>query len=168
MSKDTVILVVDDDHAVLESMQLLLEEEAHCRAICAMGARGADRYFADREPIDVIVADVILSGQITGFDICRRAREIYPEIAVVVISADPSAEKEAMPEAGVYLRKAFGGRELLAAIGQAKASVARAPRAGSVQLERADTGTSERRGLRGGDVASLPGRCGTERPGCAR
>lgn len=121
MYNETVVLVVDDDRAVLESMQLLLEGATGFRVLCAIGSSGANRYFSDREPIDVVVADVVLAGAITGVDICQRAREIYPDVGVVVISADPDAEIEAMPNTGIYLRKPFGGRELLAAIGQVRA-----------------------------------------------
>lgn len=120
MGKETVVLVVEDDQAVLEAIRVLLEGHGRFRVLCAMGVREAQSCLEAGEGIDIVVADVILAGEITGIDVCRRARELHPGIALVIISADPGSEAELVPDGGVYLRKPFGGRELLAAMERAR------------------------------------------------
>lgn len=120
MSGTRVVLIVDDDPAVLETMRILLEGKDGFEVFCALGAHGA-RHLMDRlERLDVLIADVILAGEATGVDICDQAISRHPELALVVISADPRAEAAALPESSVYLRKPFGGYELLAAMDEAE------------------------------------------------
>jgi CheY-like chemotaxis protein len=119
MLTDTVVLVVDDDHAVLEAMQLLLEGSGGFKVHAAVGACSAHTYLTGKDHVDVIVADIILQGDISGLDICRHGRELLPDVGLVVISADPNAHREIIPPRSVYLRKPFGGRELLDAISRA-------------------------------------------------
>ena len=66
--------------------------------------------------IDVIVADVILAGTTSGIDLCQLAIERYPAIAIVVITADTEVHRTDIPQRGIFLRKPFGGEQLLGAI----------------------------------------------------
>ena len=52
-------------------------------------------------------------------DICHEAMARHPNVALVVISADPRAEATLMPESIVFLLKPFGGYELLIAMDSA-------------------------------------------------
>jgi DNA-binding NtrC family response regulator len=115
------VLIVDDDALVLESIDLLLAATDGFQTIRAQGSTGAASHLLNAQKIDVIVADVVLAGSMTGIDISRKAIEQYPEIAVVVITADPEVHCAEIPERGVFLRKPFGGEQLLEAIGQALA-----------------------------------------------
>ena len=56
---------------------------------------------------------------VSGIDLCQKAIDRYPRIAVVVITADPEVHCAEIPERGVFLRKPFGGEQLLEAIGVA-------------------------------------------------
>jgi len=115
MGTDKVVLIVDDDHAVLETMRMLLEGKGGFRVHCAVG------FLSKQEQVDVVIADVILAGETTGIDICELARRQHPEVGLVVISADPNTDPEAVPERSVYLRKPFGGKELIEAIERVQA-----------------------------------------------
>lgn len=121
MDADKVVLIVDDDHAVLETMRILLEVKGGFRVHCAVGSRGASHFLLAQEQVDILIADVILAGEITGLDICHLARTRHPDVGLVVISADPNIDAEAMPERSVYLRKPFGGKELVEAIERVQA-----------------------------------------------
>jgi DNA-binding NtrC family response regulator len=113
-------LIVDDDPAVLETMRILLEGKDGFEVFCALGSHGAKHLMGRFERLDVLIADVILAGEATGVDICHEAISHYPEVALVVISADPRTDAAVLPEGSVYLRKPFGGYELLTAIDQAE------------------------------------------------
>lgn len=119
MSTTRVVLIVDDDPAVLETMRILLEGKDGFEVFCALGAYGARHLMTQLERLDVLIADVILAGEATGVDICHEAMTRHPDVALVVISADPRAEATLMPESSVFLRKPFGGYELLTAMDSA-------------------------------------------------
>ena len=121
MDAERVVLIVDDDHAVLETMQMLLEGKGGFRVHCTVGSHGAIRCLSAHRRVDIVIADVILAGEVSGVEICRMARRLHPQVALVVISADPQVEQETLPERSVYLRKPFGGDDLLQAIEQAQA-----------------------------------------------
>ena len=124
MDAERIVLIVDDDHAVLETMQMLLEGKGGFRLYAAVGSRGAVQCLSTHARIDLVIADVILAGEISGLDICRMARKLHPHVGLVVISADPKVEQEALPGQSVYLRKPFGGDDLLQAIEQAQSLTA--------------------------------------------
>jgi DNA-binding NtrC family response regulator len=119
MSATRVVLIVDDDPAVLETMRILLEGKDGFEVFCALGSHGARHVMGQLERLDVLIADVILAGEATGVDICHEAMSRHPNVALVVISADPRAEATLMPESSVFLRKPFGGYELLIAMDSA-------------------------------------------------
>jgi DNA-binding NtrC family response regulator len=108
-------LIVDDDALVLESIDLLLSQAEGFRTIRALGVNSA-RSDLQQARIDVLVADVILAGSTTGIELCEFAIERHPMIAVVVITADNEVQRGDIPERGIFLRKPFGGTQLLQAI----------------------------------------------------
>lgn len=119
MNTNKTVLIVEDDELVLESIDLHLSASDGYQTIRVQGAAGALSHMQNAPGIDVIVADVILAGPMSGIDLCRRAIERYPAIAVVVITADTEVECAEIPLRGVFLRKPFGGEQLLEAIGAA-------------------------------------------------
>ena len=110
------VLIVDDDDLVLESIDLHLSLTGSFQTIRVRGSAGAISHMQNAPTIDLIVADVILAGSMSGIDICQMAIERYPAIAVVVITADTEVHCAEIPERGVLLRKPFGGEQLLEAI----------------------------------------------------
>ncbi|HTH67338.1 MAG TPA: response regulator [Rhodanobacter sp.] len=115
MDTSKVVLVVDDDALVLESIDIHLSAVGGFRTILALGSASANATL-DQSRIDVIIADVILTGSITGLDLCHKAITQYPGVAVVVITADTEVQCAEIPERGVFLRKPFGGEQLVEAI----------------------------------------------------
>lgn len=120
MGAARVVLIVDDDPAVLETMRILLEGKGGHEVFCALGSHGARHLLGSLKRLDVLIADVVLAGEATGIDMCHEAVSRHPHVALVVISADPRADAVAMPDDSVYLRKPFGGYELLTAIDEAE------------------------------------------------
>jgi DNA-binding NtrC family response regulator len=112
------VLIVDDDALVLESMDLLLSMDDGFQCIRAQGSAGAASHL-QQAPIDVIVADVILAGNVSGIDICHQAIGNHPAIATVVITADNEVQHADVSPRSVFLRKPFGGEQLLKAIHEA-------------------------------------------------
>lgn len=117
------VLIVDDDALVLEAIDLLLSRAEGFRSIRALGVASA-RSDLQQARIDVLVADVILAGTTTGIELCEHAIERHPAIAIVVITADSEVQRDEIPRRGIFLRKPFGGEQLLDAIDAALARAA--------------------------------------------
>lgn len=127
MGTNKMILIVDDDDLVLDSIDLLLSAVDEFQTIRAHGSAGALSLLEQMHRVDVIVADVILRGGLSGIDVCRKAMAKCPGLAVVVITADTEVHRSDIPAGGVFLRKPFGSEQLLAAINDALASVCTTP-----------------------------------------
>lgn len=114
-----MILIVDDDDLVLESIDLVLSAVDEFQTICACGSAGALSHMAHTKHVDVIVADVVLRGELSGIDLCRKLMAQCPGVGVVIITADTEVHRTDVPERGVFLRKPFGGEQLVAAVNAA-------------------------------------------------
>lgn len=124
MQEPKTVLIVDDADLVLESIDLLISAGGTFNTIRALGAAGAISHMQHAH-IDVIVADVILAGSVSGIDVCRKAIERYPHVAIVVITADTEVERADIPKQAVFLRKPFGGEQLMNSIDAALEHIAR-------------------------------------------
>src|SRR5574337_582062 len=80
--------------------------------------RGRDLGIASRTHAmkTVLIVDVILAGSTTGIELCERAIERHPGIAIVVITADNEVRGDEIPKRGIFVRKPFGAEQLLEAI----------------------------------------------------
>lgn len=82
---DTVVLVVDDEPAVLRIIQLVLEDLG-CTVCGAADAESALVLFSERDP-DLVVTDVKLPG-IDGVELARRIKSASDrDVPVLLISA---------------------------------------------------------------------------------
>lgn len=118
MDSKKTVLIVDDDQLVLESIDLSLSSAGKYQEIRAHGAAGALSQMQQAH-IDVVVTDVILADCDSGIDICEAAIKRHPDVAIVVVTADPEVDCAEVPARGVFLRKPFGAEQLLSAIDQA-------------------------------------------------
>ena len=116
--------LLEDDPAICEMMQEILETVGH---IVSAYQDGSDILAALHleEPtalppaFDILLVDLILSGDITGEQVIHQVRMRYSDLPIVVISAVSSSHLEAVTKRypGVKaLRKPFKLRNLFAAI----------------------------------------------------
>jgi DNA-binding NtrC family response regulator len=113
------ILVVDDEEILQDVLGLLLRKEGY-RPIAARSGEEALLLF-DREPIDLVLLDVMLPG-LSGMEVLRQIRLRDPEQVVIVITAYSSIEGaiEAMREGAFhYIPKPFKNEEVLLTIHKA-------------------------------------------------
>lgn len=106
------LLVVDDDRAHAEAMQMALERDGHVVEIADNYMAALDRVRA-RE-FDVVLTDLML-GDGNGLDLLRQLRELFPGLSVFLITGYGSVETavEAMQEgAADYLTKPVNLGEL--------------------------------------------------------
>ena len=117
-----VILIVDDDFCVRESVQLLLSSQASAQVLSADGFTQACDFLAG-DRIDVLIADFLLAGPKSGIDLAHVTERVQPHAAILIVSADARNEMANFPAGAIFLRKPFGSEKLLYAIKHARAQV---------------------------------------------
>ncbi len=85
MLKDINILYIEDDEDTLEIVSDMLNREVNK----VMGLRNAAlaMEFMELYPIDIIISDIKLAGNIDGIDLAGRIRTKYPNIPIILTSA---------------------------------------------------------------------------------
>ncbi len=113
------LLVVDDEEGVRRAFAGIL---THARYTVDTAASGEDAIAAlGREQFSVVLCDVRMPG-LDGFAVMRRAREVDPEVALIVVSAvDDAATATTALRAGAsdYLTKPVERAVLEAAVARA-------------------------------------------------
>jgi DNA-binding response OmpR family regulator len=78
-----VVLLVEDDRAVREGLELALRRQGHVVHASESGERGLDLLHAQHP--DIVVLDLMLPG-IDGFETCRRLRAAA-EVPIIMLTA---------------------------------------------------------------------------------
>lgn len=110
------LLVVEDEPALREGLEALLEASGYAVESCADGEQ-ALRQGADPR-IDCVLLDLMLP-RIDGFAVCRRLRELRPALPIVMLTARGAEDDKVRGlrlGADDYVTKPFGARELVARI----------------------------------------------------
>jgi two-component system response regulator PilR (NtrC family) len=107
------ILIVDDNATVQTVLRDILETTGQELLSAYTGEEGLD--LIEREEVDVVLLDLMLP-KLSGLEVLERARERYPSVPVIVITAYSSVETaiEAMRRGAFhYLPKPFKNDEIL-------------------------------------------------------
>lgn len=108
------ILVVDDESAILETLQILFRGEGYEVTVADSGPK-ALAALEDEKP-DLVLTDVRMPGA-GGLDVLSAARRVDPEMPVILMTAQASlqtAVRAVNEGAYYYLQKPFANDELLA------------------------------------------------------
>lgn len=112
----TEILIVDDEKAVRESLQDILELEGYDVEAVASGEDALERL--NEEKYDLILLDLKMAG-IDGVEVMHQANLLYPSTKIIVLTGHGSLESaiEAVQiGAHDYLLKPFETEDILASI----------------------------------------------------
>ncbi len=112
----TVILIVDDDPVNIKILKNYLDSR-NCKFLTAMNGLEALDIIATEETVDLVLLDIMMP-LISGYEVCRRIREVYdPEVLPIILLTSKSqlSDVNAGFEAGAndYIIKPFQIRELL-------------------------------------------------------
>ncbi|MFC1574918.1 sigma-54-dependent transcriptional regulator [Gemmatimonadota bacterium] len=113
-SEAVKVLLVDDETGILESLRILFRGEGY-EVLSALGGQEALGSLAKEKP-DLVVTDIRMPGT-SGLEVLAFAREVDPEIPVILMTAQASLQSavRAVNEgAYYYLQKPFANDELLA------------------------------------------------------
>jgi len=107
------ILVVDDNHAILEFLLLLLSKSGF-HALGASSGRECLRKVQETE-VDLIILDVMMPVM-DGLEVCREVKKIAPTIPVILLTArDDMVTRAAAMDLGVseFIAKPVNNADLL-------------------------------------------------------
>lgn len=113
------ILVVDDDPDIVLVLTSILEDAGY--RVLAADATNYQAPLLDREPPDLILLDMLLSGH-DGRDIARmlKGQQTTNHIPIIMLSAHPTAQREASAAgADGFMAKPFEMDDLLATVAAA-------------------------------------------------
>lgn len=115
-NRATKILIVEDESSIRRFISINLERDSFVVIEAASGEEGLEK--TKNEQPDLVVLDVMLPG-IDGYEVCRRLREDFPDVAVIMLTARGQDMDKLMGlELGAddYIVKPFNPLELSARI----------------------------------------------------
>lgn len=83
-SGQRTILVVDDDEDVLALARAYLEDQGYTVLQAPNGAEGLR--ILKSEPVDLLFTDIVMPGDMDGFDLAERAKQVRPDLRVLYTS----------------------------------------------------------------------------------
>jgi CheY-like chemotaxis protein len=86
------VLFVEDEFFIREWIAQSLAEQGF--AVESVTNAADALFHISREPIDVLLTDINLSGGMDGTTLARRARELQPDMAVIYASAHAASLKQ--------------------------------------------------------------------------
>ncbi|MFF5565613.1 response regulator [Streptomyces sp. NPDC012623] len=139
------VLLIEDDPAVREGVQLALRRQGHDVAAVATGEAGLERLWSFRP--DVVVLDLMLPGM-SGLDVCRRIRAGGQVPIIMATARGDDVDVIVGLEAGAddYVVKPVQARVLEARIRAVLRRIG-APGSGPSRIETYDELTIDRAGL---------------------
>jgi DNA-binding NtrC family response regulator len=108
------ILIVDDESAILDTLQILLRGEGFDVAVAATGREALERL--ETALPDIVLTDIRMPG-VTGLDLLAAVRQRDPELPVILMTAQASLQSavQAVNQgAFYYLQKPFGNADMIA------------------------------------------------------
>jgi DNA-binding response OmpR family regulator len=108
------VLVVEDDSGICDLIGDILDDAGY-DAHCVQSDRAAYSVLSGARTYDALIVDINLGAGTTGFDVARFARQMRPDMAVMYVTGQASAEAFrafGVPNSG-YLAKPFEAEDLV-------------------------------------------------------
>jgi two-component system NtrC family sensor kinase len=99
------VLLVEDDPNLNELVGQMLEEQG-TRVLAATAAAEGLALF-ESTPVDAVLSDMVMPGEMGGLDLARRMRAVRPDFPVVLMTGYSAAAGPAAAEGFTVLRKPF-------------------------------------------------------------
>src|SRR3954449_3355041 len=111
------ILLVDDDHEIIESMRIALESKGYRILVARDGNQGLA--MAERDDPDLVILDMMMPKR-SGFLVLEKLRRSRPvPLRVIMITANEGSRHKAYAEmlgVDAYIRKPFAMDRLMESV----------------------------------------------------
>jgi DNA-binding response OmpR family regulator len=116
---DACVLIVEDDALVAMALEDSLTEAGFIVVSAEDGASAIRKLEAEGATIDAVVTDIRMPGNLTGWDVGMRARELRATMPVIYCSGDKAVDWSirGVPDS-VMLRKPFALDHLVNAVSE--------------------------------------------------
>jgi len=114
------VSVVDDELVRILTVQAL--EEAGFRVEDAGNSDEALSWL-DGHPIVALVTDIYMPGSLDGCGLARRVRQLFPSVAILIISGAATPRYDELPPKARFLTKPFEPRRLVRELRKALSEV---------------------------------------------
>lgn len=110
------IVVIEDDHHISDLVAMYLRRDGFRVLQADEGKTGLSQ--VDREQPVLVVVDIGLPGELSGFDVCRLLRKRSDTPVVILTARDDEVDRILGLELGAddYVTKPFSPRELVARV----------------------------------------------------
>ena len=117
MSPEILIFVVEDEENIRVLLEHILEDAGFMVRVASSGEDALARLDDDGADFRAVVTDINLGGEVTGWDVARRARELQAELPIVYMSGGASHEWTSLGVPGsVLVVKPFVPMQIVTAL----------------------------------------------------
>lgn len=112
------ILMIEDNEAVCEMMEMFFEKEGWTATFCNDGREGYDTFMENQAKWDIVILDLNLPSM-DGMQICRQIRQVNQQVPIVMLTARDSESDQVIGlEIGAddYVAKPFSPLTMMARI----------------------------------------------------
>lgn len=116
------ILLVDDEDAVRRLMVAVMEKYGYHLLQAATGEEALDVWKRHHSEIKVLVTDMVMPGDLNGWELAQQLLDVQPELKVVYTSgydAKLAAEVFKITSEIIFLQKPYRAERLAAAVREA-------------------------------------------------
>lgn len=113
-TKNTTILLAEDERSAREVTALVLETEGY-RVITASDGSGALELLKNGAVVDLLLSDIQMPGGIDGIELAQRV-QMTSQLRIVLTSANSRDSFARFPDNVAFLPKPYDRRALLAAV----------------------------------------------------
>ena len=124
-----LILIVEDDALIQMELQHTLGDAGYATASEVSGEQAIARLESETD-IRALITDINLQNEASGWDVARRARELFPDLPVVYVTSVGENEwtSQGVPKS-ILISKPFAPAQITTAVSQLLNDVDAAPSA---------------------------------------
>jgi CheY-like chemotaxis protein len=119
MEPTVLVFLVEDEILLQLPLSEALKEGGYAVEVASNGEQAIQKLEAPDAKYGALATDVHLSGKVTGWDVAKRARELFPMLPVVYMTGDAAGEWGAngVPNS-VLIQKPFAPAQVVTAVSQ--------------------------------------------------
>jgi CheY-like chemotaxis protein len=116
--QNILVMIVEDDPLIQLEMETALQDGGYSTDVEASG-EGAITKLESASEMRALITDINLKDEITGWDVARRARELFPDLKVIYITSVAAEEwtSQGVPQS-LLIQKPFAPAQIITAVSQ--------------------------------------------------